>query len=376
MNAISQFSVQSSRSGLDNRRVAAGAVDLAVVAFGGLLLSLAAGGSFTPLLGAVTVGWGLFYSFACETANGQTLGKRLFDLRVESASGGAADDRAIALRTLLRVVDGIGFYVVGLVVMLASGGRRQRLGDSVAGTVVVSSRGLQVATSRPAVAAKAPAPKPAAEKKPLKLFGLPLTRSKAAPAVKAEAAPSEKKPFTLFGLPLTRSKPAPAVSEAVEENRLAEEERAFAEEPFIEDEADFGVDEDFEDVAEAEEEPVAEEPEEEPVAKEEPVAERDEADTEPEKVDPELPRVASPALEDLAKDVAATAGTKPDAEEEPVASEEAEDEPKRKVSREPVEVKPIETVSPIELVMDQSEPDPEPAEEPARRREPTRGGAA
>ena len=45
----------------------------------------------------------------------------------------------IAVRTVLRVVDGIGLYIVGLIVMLATGQRRQRLGDMAAGTIIVDA---------------------------------------------------------------------------------------------------------------------------------------------------------------------------------------------------------------------------------------------
>ena len=44
--------------------------------------------------------------------------------------------RAIAVRNLLRVVDGIGFYVIGGAVMFFTS-RSQRLGDLAAGTVIV-----------------------------------------------------------------------------------------------------------------------------------------------------------------------------------------------------------------------------------------------
>ena len=56
-------------------------------------------------------------------------------LRVVRADGRPAGMREIAVRTVLRVVDGIGLYIVGLIVMLATGQRRQRLGDMAAGTI-------------------------------------------------------------------------------------------------------------------------------------------------------------------------------------------------------------------------------------------------
>ena len=140
MNALPQFSSQASGPRLDNRRIAAGVVDLAVVGLVAAVLRAAAGGEFTAGLAVVTIAWALFYYFVSESTWSQTLGKRLLGLRVERSGGGAADERAIALRTVLRLVDGIAFYLVGLLFMLRSGERRQRLGDSVAGTSIVDAR--------------------------------------------------------------------------------------------------------------------------------------------------------------------------------------------------------------------------------------------
>ena len=42
------------------------------------------------------------------------------------------------MRTVLRLVDGLGVYLVGLIAMLATGERRQRLGDLAAGTIVTT----------------------------------------------------------------------------------------------------------------------------------------------------------------------------------------------------------------------------------------------
>jgi hypothetical protein len=46
--------------------------------------------------------------------------------------------RQIAVRSVLRLVDGLGLYLVGLITMLASGERRQRLGDMAAKTIVTT----------------------------------------------------------------------------------------------------------------------------------------------------------------------------------------------------------------------------------------------
>ncbi len=82
----------------------------------------------------------LLYYFATEAAWGQTVGKRLLGLTVVSADGSPAGAGAIAVRTLLRLVDTLPFlYLLGLIVMLLTE-RKQRIGDLAAGTVVVAAR--------------------------------------------------------------------------------------------------------------------------------------------------------------------------------------------------------------------------------------------
>jgi uncharacterized RDD family membrane protein YckC len=93
----------------------------------------------------------LLYYFALEAVTGQTVGKLLLGLLVVRADGSRPSVAAIAVRTLLRVVDWLPlFYLVGLIAMLATGSRRQRLGDlaaktSVARTVPVAHRSLAAA---------------------------------------------------------------------------------------------------------------------------------------------------------------------------------------------------------------------------------------
>lgn len=79
----------------------------------------------------------LTYSFAFEWRFGRTPGKVNRGLLVVTADGGVPGLRAVAVRNLLRYVDLLGVppLVVGAVVALASGGRR--IGDHLAGTVVV-----------------------------------------------------------------------------------------------------------------------------------------------------------------------------------------------------------------------------------------------
>lgn len=81
------------------------------------------------------------YSFAFEWRYARTPGKVWRDLTTVLADGSPCTLRASAVRNLLRYVDGLGVppLVVGAVVALASS-RGQRLGDRVAGTVVVRTR--------------------------------------------------------------------------------------------------------------------------------------------------------------------------------------------------------------------------------------------
>jgi uncharacterized RDD family membrane protein YckC len=139
---------------LDNKRVAAALIDLVVLFFFGFLLGLL-GGARTAGIDAIILAWALYYYFALESMTGQTVGKRVVGLKVVRADGSSADMRAIGIRTVLRVVDGFAFYLVGLVVMLATGERRQRLGDLVAGTVVTTAD-TPLAEDLPPAAPEAP----------------------------------------------------------------------------------------------------------------------------------------------------------------------------------------------------------------------------
>jgi uncharacterized RDD family membrane protein YckC len=78
----------------------------------------------------------LIYHFVLEAVTGRTVGKMLVGLRVTRPDGGRPSAGAIALRTVLRLLDGLPtFYLIGLITMLVSD-RNQRLGDMAAKTVV------------------------------------------------------------------------------------------------------------------------------------------------------------------------------------------------------------------------------------------------
>jgi uncharacterized RDD family membrane protein YckC len=80
------------------------------------------------------------YGWLLEASFGATLGKALVGIRVVRTSQRSAL-AASAIRNLLRIVDGLGFYLVGALVAGCSR-CRQRLGDLCAGTAVVEEEFL------------------------------------------------------------------------------------------------------------------------------------------------------------------------------------------------------------------------------------------
>ena len=80
--------------------------------------------------------WG-YFAFFEAVWRGQTPGKRYVGIRVIKESGRPIDAFEAIGRNLMRGIDGLpGFYGVGLVCMMLNQQHR-RLGDFVAGTVVV-----------------------------------------------------------------------------------------------------------------------------------------------------------------------------------------------------------------------------------------------
>jgi uncharacterized RDD family membrane protein YckC len=293
--------VPVSGSTLDNRRVLAALIDLLIVGAGYAVILAAAGklgdaGAGGALM-AVGIGWALYYYFACESGSGQTVGKRALNIRVVRTDGAPAGMREVAIRTVLRLVDGLFLYGVGLVVMLVTGERRGRLGDLAGGTMIVSA-------------------------------------DKPAPVVDMNAP---EVPAGALRVPIAESGPAFAEPEAVE---VAEPEVA---EPVAEVEPEPEVV--AEPVAEVEPEPVAE-------------AETEEVEAVSEVDDPD---VSSQSLRELASDVTAvTEDPEREAEEEEPEVEEqiaaeAEDQPEAEEAEEEVTIKSVETVSAIDLVMEDEE---------------------
>lgn len=87
-----------------------------------------------------SVAYGLFvlaYFVLLEGLLGQTLGKLATGIKVVAeATGQAPGIAAAAIRTLLRLIDGLFCYAVAFVTVLVSV-KRQRLGDMAARTLVV-----------------------------------------------------------------------------------------------------------------------------------------------------------------------------------------------------------------------------------------------
>jgi uncharacterized RDD family membrane protein YckC len=77
----------------------------------------------------------ILYGWMLEAAWGATIGKIMVGIRVVGSEG-RSFFWACARRNLLRIVDGFGFYIAGILVAACSS-VRQRIGDAYAGTAVV-----------------------------------------------------------------------------------------------------------------------------------------------------------------------------------------------------------------------------------------------
>jgi len=162
-------------------RLAALAVDLALIGIAFLLIGLA--------VYLIMVGWGEFsvvgeeptprplwigfavgafvYFWIGEARWTRTPGKRFFELRVVRTDGGRAGYGAALVRTLLRVVDWLpALYLTGAALIWTTP-RNQRLGDLVAGTVVVRPRTMPAEDIRTHTLPTVPWPgRPEAEAEP------------------------------------------------------------------------------------------------------------------------------------------------------------------------------------------------------------------
>ncbi|MDP7111363.1 MAG: RDD family protein [Myxococcota bacterium] len=106
---------------------------------------LSAGGGPTGYLIAISMAAGFVVNFGYYVllemvTNGQTLGKRVLGIRVIRDGGYGLTLTASLLRNLARMVDMLpNTYLVGMIVMITHR-QEKRLGDMMAGTVVVRER--------------------------------------------------------------------------------------------------------------------------------------------------------------------------------------------------------------------------------------------
>lgn len=103
---------------------------------------------FIIIIFVVTYGYFLFFEL---TKNGQTPGKKAVGIRVIRDTGHPLDFRSALLRNIMRIVDSLpSMYGVGVISIFASPQYR-RVGDYVAGTLVVKV-GKQAAAPAPQAA--------------------------------------------------------------------------------------------------------------------------------------------------------------------------------------------------------------------------------
>jgi len=83
---------------------------------------------------------GIGYYVVLEALRGATVGKMAVGLRVLKDDGSAIGWSESAIRNVLRIIDGLFFYLIGAIFVWTSD-KRKRLGDRAAGTVVVRRAG-------------------------------------------------------------------------------------------------------------------------------------------------------------------------------------------------------------------------------------------
>src|SRR5437764_10122672 len=138
-------------AGVGSRFLAAliDALVLAVVLAALVIVTVLAGQSLTGTMAYVAAGVGVliinvvllgYFVFFEIIWNGQSPGKRAMGLRVVKTSGYPITAVTALIRNVVRLVDWLpAFYAVGVITMIANRHAR-RLGDLVAGTVVIKEK--------------------------------------------------------------------------------------------------------------------------------------------------------------------------------------------------------------------------------------------
>jgi uncharacterized RDD family membrane protein YckC len=82
----------------------------------------------------------VLYHSIFESTSGATPGKFITGVRVRATDGSRAGFGRCLVRNVLRIIDGLFYYLVGWIIAMVSGPRRTRLGDMAGGTVVIRSK--------------------------------------------------------------------------------------------------------------------------------------------------------------------------------------------------------------------------------------------
>lgn len=125
-------------------RILAAICDNLVAIIAAVGLTSAVSGASDVVRACVFVGSYLAYYFLSEGLLSGTPGKLIFGLRVRRPSGEPCTWLQVAIRTVLRVVEVnpvlLGALPAGIAILVTK--KRQRIGDLLAGTVVVSTSEL------------------------------------------------------------------------------------------------------------------------------------------------------------------------------------------------------------------------------------------
>ena len=93
-------------------------------------------GAIFTVVGISYVLWIIYYTYF-EGTSGQTIGKRVMNIRTISADGSQLSMAQAFVRNILRIVDYLPtLYILGIILFFVTS-EHQRIGDMVAGTVVV-----------------------------------------------------------------------------------------------------------------------------------------------------------------------------------------------------------------------------------------------
>jgi len=123
-------------------RLVAQIIDLLIIGGYWILIALIFSSANFPFVLDFIIALPMFiYSPVCETFfNGQSVGKRVMEIKVISLSGNPASIGQYLIRWMFRVVDIVlGFGAVA-VIAVAISKKQQRVGDMVAGTIMVKTK--------------------------------------------------------------------------------------------------------------------------------------------------------------------------------------------------------------------------------------------